>query len=311
MNVVPGRGVDFAAVGRTLLLALVLYLAAALFIWIQARLLNVIVQRTVMALRADVEDKVHRLPLSYFDSRQRGELLSRVTNDVDNIQSSVSMTISQLLDLGAHRGGRAGDDADDLAAAGADHGGDGSVVAVGDSRDRAALTEDVHRPVDQHRPPQRPHRGDLQRLHRGQDVRASRRGAGEVPRLQRRRLSGQFRGTVLLRPGLAGDDVHRQPQLRRGRGGRRLPGGHRPDHTGQHPGLHPVRAAVQPAADPGRRHVQHAAVRGGQRGAGVRLPRRAGGKPRRHKDIAAQRRGSPRTGRVRRRLVQLPRRAPR
>jgi ATP-binding cassette subfamily B protein len=97
MNVVPGRGVDFAAVGRTLLLALILYLAAALFIWIQARLLNVIVQRTVMALRADVEDKVHRLPLSYFDSRQRGELLSRVTNDVDNIQSSVSMTISQLL----------------------------------------------------------------------------------------------------------------------------------------------------------------------------------------------------------------------
>ncbi len=97
MNVVPGRGVDFDAVGRTLLLALALYLLAALFVWVQARLLNVIVQRTVRALRADVEAKVHRLPLSYFDSRQRGELLSRVTNDVDNIQSSVSMTISQLL----------------------------------------------------------------------------------------------------------------------------------------------------------------------------------------------------------------------
>ncbi len=54
-------------------------------------------QRTITALRADVEDKIHRLPLSYFDSRQRGELLSRVTNDVDNIQTSVSMTISQLL----------------------------------------------------------------------------------------------------------------------------------------------------------------------------------------------------------------------
>ncbi|WP_197415301.1 ABC transporter ATP-binding protein [Mycobacterium sp. M26] len=97
MNVVPGQGVDFGAVGRTLLLALVLYLFAALFVWVQARLLNVIVQRTVRALRADVEAKVHRLPLSYFDSRQRGELLSRVTNDVDNIQQSVSMTISQLL----------------------------------------------------------------------------------------------------------------------------------------------------------------------------------------------------------------------
>jgi ABC-type multidrug transport system fused ATPase/permease subunit len=97
MNVVPGRGVDFAAIGRTLLLALGLYLLAALLIWLQARLLNVAVQRTMVALRSDVEDKVHRLPLRYFDSRQRGEMLSRVTNDVDNIQTSLSMTISQLL----------------------------------------------------------------------------------------------------------------------------------------------------------------------------------------------------------------------
>ena len=97
MNVVPGQGVDFGAVGRTLLLALALYLVAALMLWIQARLLNVIIQRTMVALRSDVEDKVHRLPLAYFDSRQRGEVLSRVTNDVDNIQSSLTMTISQLL----------------------------------------------------------------------------------------------------------------------------------------------------------------------------------------------------------------------
>jgi ATP-binding cassette, subfamily B, fatty acid transporter len=97
MNVVPGRGVDFGAVGRTLLLALGLYLIAALLVWLQARLLNVAVQRTMVALRSDVEDKVHRLPLRYFDSRQRGEVLSRVTNDVDNIQTSLSMTISQLL----------------------------------------------------------------------------------------------------------------------------------------------------------------------------------------------------------------------
>jgi ATP-binding cassette, subfamily B, fatty acid transporter len=97
MNVAPGRGVDFGAVGRTLLVALGLYLLAALLVWLQARLLNVTVQRTMVALRADVEAKVHRLPLSYFDSRQRGEVLSRVTNDVDNIQTSLSMTISQLL----------------------------------------------------------------------------------------------------------------------------------------------------------------------------------------------------------------------
>ena len=97
MDVIPGHGVDFPAVGRTLLLALVLYVLAAWLIWGQARLLNVVVQRTITALRAEVEAKIHRLPLSYFDARQRGELLSRVTNDVDNIQTSVSMTVSQLL----------------------------------------------------------------------------------------------------------------------------------------------------------------------------------------------------------------------
>ena len=99
MNVVPGRGVDFAAVGRTLYLALTLYLVAALLLWVQARLLNVTVQRTMVALRSEVEDKVHRLPLAYFDTRQRGELLSRITNDVDNLQSSLTMTISQVLTL--------------------------------------------------------------------------------------------------------------------------------------------------------------------------------------------------------------------
>jgi len=96
-NVIPGKGVDFDAVGRTLTVALAFYVVSALLVWAQARLLNVTVQRTMVALRADVEDKVHRLPLSYFDNRQRGELLSRVTNDIDNVQSSLSMTISQLV----------------------------------------------------------------------------------------------------------------------------------------------------------------------------------------------------------------------
>ena len=97
MNLVPGKGVDFAAIGRTLSLALAFYLIAALLIWAQARLLNITVQRTMMALRSDAEEKIHRLPLAYFDARQRGELLSRVTNDIDNIQTSISMMITQLL----------------------------------------------------------------------------------------------------------------------------------------------------------------------------------------------------------------------
>ena len=96
MHVVPGRGVDFDAVARTLTLGLVMYVVAALMIWLQARLLNITVRRTLQALRSQVEDKMHRLPLSYFDNRQRGEVLSRVTNDIDNLQTSLSMTIAQL-----------------------------------------------------------------------------------------------------------------------------------------------------------------------------------------------------------------------
>ena len=97
MNVVPGQGVNFDAVGTTLGLALALYLLAALLVWLQARLLTVTVQRTMRALRTDVVDKVHRLPLAYFDGRQRGEVLSEVTNDIDNIQMSLSMTSSDFL----------------------------------------------------------------------------------------------------------------------------------------------------------------------------------------------------------------------
>ena len=97
MTLTPGQGVDFSALGRVLLLVLVLYVASSLFAWLQGYLLNGIVQRTVFRLRSDVEDKLNRLPLSYFDRQQRGEVLSRVTNDIDNISTSLQQTMSQLL----------------------------------------------------------------------------------------------------------------------------------------------------------------------------------------------------------------------
>ncbi|WP_406282551.1 ABC transporter ATP-binding protein/permease [Nocardia sp. NBC_00881] len=97
MNVIPGIGVDFAAVGKVLVLVLVLYLGAALFGWLQGYLLNIVINRTVKRLRSDIEDKIHRLPLRYFDSAPRGDVLSRVTNDVDNISQSLQQTMSQLL----------------------------------------------------------------------------------------------------------------------------------------------------------------------------------------------------------------------
>ncbi|SIR36977.1 ABC transporter ATP-binding protein [Micromonospora avicenniae] len=97
MHPVPGAGIDFSALGRILLLALGLYLAAALLSFWQGWLLNGVVQRTVLKLRSDVEDKLNRLPLPYFDKQPRGELLSRVTNDIDNISQSLQQTLSQLL----------------------------------------------------------------------------------------------------------------------------------------------------------------------------------------------------------------------
>jgi ATP-binding cassette subfamily B protein len=97
MNVTPGVGVDFNAVGRVLVLVLVLYVAAAVFGWLQGILLNFVINRTVKRLRSDVEEKLHRLPLSYFDSAPRGDMLSRVTNDVDNVSQSLQQTMSQLL----------------------------------------------------------------------------------------------------------------------------------------------------------------------------------------------------------------------
>ncbi|MEU5762689.1 ABC transporter ATP-binding protein [Nocardia sp. NPDC047648] len=97
MDVVPGVGVDFGAVGRVLALVLLLYIGAAVFGWLQGYLLNVVINRTVKRLRGEVEDKIHRLPLRYFDSAPRGDVLSRVTNDVDNVSQSLQQTMSQLL----------------------------------------------------------------------------------------------------------------------------------------------------------------------------------------------------------------------
>lgn len=97
MALTPGEGIDFAALSSVLLWALVLYVLASAFMWVQAYVLNGVVQRTVFGLREEIEAKIHRLPLRYFDSIQRGELLSRVTNDVDNISQSLQQSISQAV----------------------------------------------------------------------------------------------------------------------------------------------------------------------------------------------------------------------
>ncbi|MEO8261963.1 MAG: ABC transporter ATP-binding protein [Pseudolysinimonas sp.] len=97
LNLHPGEGIDFSALALVLGIVLLLYVFSSVFSWLQSYVLNGVTQRTVLRLRREVEAKLHRLPLSYFDKMQRGELLSRVTNDIDNISQSLQQTLSQLL----------------------------------------------------------------------------------------------------------------------------------------------------------------------------------------------------------------------
>ncbi|MGN6741951.1 MAG: ABC transporter ATP-binding protein [Amnibacterium sp.] len=97
LPLVPGHGIDFGALGSLLLLVLALYVASSVLSYLQGFVLNAVTQRTVYRLREDVEAKIHRLPLTYFDRMPRGELLSRVTNDIDNISQSLQQTLSQAV----------------------------------------------------------------------------------------------------------------------------------------------------------------------------------------------------------------------
>ena len=91
------EGVDFAALHRTLWWAVVIYALSFLLAYGQTYLLAGVVQRTMYVLRSSIEAKIHRLPLSYIDQNSRGDLLSRVTNDIDNISQSLQQSLSQLI----------------------------------------------------------------------------------------------------------------------------------------------------------------------------------------------------------------------
>ncbi|MDN5768314.1 MAG: ABC transporter ATP-binding protein/permease [Humibacillus sp.] len=93
----PGQGIDFDALGQVLLIVIGLFVAASFLMWVQGFILQGVLQRTMYKLRQDVEEKLNRLPLPYFDNQPRGEILSRVTNDIDNVGQSLQQTLSQLL----------------------------------------------------------------------------------------------------------------------------------------------------------------------------------------------------------------------
>ncbi len=97
VDFIPGQGIDSAAIGQVLLVVLAIYVVASVLSWLGTRLLVGVVQRAMLRMREQVQAKLDRLPLAYFDNQPRGELLSRVTNDIDNVSTSLQQTMSQLL----------------------------------------------------------------------------------------------------------------------------------------------------------------------------------------------------------------------
>jgi len=96
-DLIPGQGINFDTLGMWLALAVGMYIVGSLLMFANGWILNGVVQRTVYDLRRQVSAKLDRLPLSYFDKQPRGELLSRMTNDIDNVSQSMTQTMSQLL----------------------------------------------------------------------------------------------------------------------------------------------------------------------------------------------------------------------
>ena len=96
MDLTPGTGIDFDQLGQLIVAVLVLYVAASLLMWAQGAILNRLTMRAVFNLRERVEAKINHLPLRYFDTRQRGDVMSRTTNDVDNVQQALQQSLSSL-----------------------------------------------------------------------------------------------------------------------------------------------------------------------------------------------------------------------
>ena len=97
MDIVPGEGIDFTELGRRAHLVALLYLVSSLLSWASAYIMTGVTQPTIYRLREEVDRKIGRLPLNYFDTHPRGDLLSRVTNDIDNVSHTLQQVLTVLI----------------------------------------------------------------------------------------------------------------------------------------------------------------------------------------------------------------------
>ena len=277
----PGVGVDFEALARILILLAAVYLLSALFGWLQGFIMAGVAQRTVYTLRRNVDLKLARLPLKYFDDHSRGDILSRVTNDIDNIANTLQQTLTQIITAVFTIIGIFAMMiwiSPLLAAI--------SLLTRADvDRDhhhhRQTVAEAVRCSVGAHRQAQRPYRGDAHRTQHREGVRAPGAGDRAVRRGEREALRRELQGAVHLGNHHAGDHVRREPQLRRDRGHRWRSGRLGNDVARRRPGVHPVLAPVHVADRPDREHRQRDAVGGRLGRARLRAARRSRGEARR------------------------------
>ena len=92
-----GAGIDFGKIGEILLFALGLYLISSAFSFIQGFIMTGISNQVTYNLRKDISVKINKIPLKYFESRTHGEILSRITNDIDTLQTSINQSFTQLI----------------------------------------------------------------------------------------------------------------------------------------------------------------------------------------------------------------------
>ena len=277
MTLTPGAGVDFTALRNTLLFVAVIYILSSLFSWAQAYIMAGVSQRTVYRMRRDVDAKLSQLPLRYFDSHPRGDTLSRVTNDIDNIANSLQQTMTQLITAVCTIIGVLAIMfwISPLLA----------VISLLTVPLSIVVTIFVAKRSQVQFAAQWAQTGKLnghvEEMHTGhshrQGVRPAARGDRPVRRGERGALPGQLSSAVPVRHDPAGDAVHRQHQLRPDLRHRRHPGGERPDEPRRRPGLRPVLAPVHDADHAGRQHRQHHPVRDRLGRAGVRAARRGRG----------------------------------
>ena len=97
LRLLPVPGIEFGYIGRIILILIILYIVSAIFTFIQQYLMSGVTQRTVYKMRRDVDEKLNRLPLKYFDGRTHGEILSRAVNDMDNVSSTLQQSITQFI----------------------------------------------------------------------------------------------------------------------------------------------------------------------------------------------------------------------